>query len=195
MNRAAVLIVAVAVTSGCTAKAQTSDEFRQSEGEVIKLPAELDKEERLCLRTFVQLKSGALVLPRLYYLQKHFTSVGVRDVEKVGTMSWVVAPYRQFIYLPTSGEIDKYVFLACRPVVTGGITEYSDCALMIVAADEVQQAKALRVPTFDELQETREDNRVLFDKIASMYADARAKSEAAGKRPITKDTEVPWWAQ
>ncbi len=99
---------------GCGEGAELAGQYHHSKGHVIDVRVQ-PADERISLTPFVRLKDGTVELPKLFYLHKHHTSTGVRDVERRGQMSVVAAPYRKSIKLPVSSDIEEYLFLAGGP--------------------------------------------------------------------------------
>jgi hypothetical protein len=160
-------------------------------------------DERLCYIVFVEFDDGSVMLPRRYYGQGHFTSLGYTKVEKCGPMMSFITPTKKEIILPKGEEIAAYRFLVCRPVKVRAKTNermvnlerWTDCALYEIAASDLLTKRELNIPAFAELEKERESRRQVFDDLQKRYAAELAASKKAGSKPITADTPVPWWAQ
>jgi hypothetical protein len=196
------VILATLLLFPYAAKAQERGHFRESNGRIIRVPVK-QNEERLRYIAFVKFDDGSVMLPRMYYGQKHFTRGGVATVEKLGPMGSIISPHRKEIILPKGDEISAYRFLVCRPVIVrayqygqmGNVTRWTDCALYEIAASDLLAEKELNIPAFAELEKQRESRRHVFDDLQKRFTLEEAKAKKAGSKPITADTVVPWWAQ
>ena len=67
------------------AAADNADVYRESDGRVARYRVEAaDDDSLLRVVTFVELQDGSIQNAKVFYKQKHFTPIGVRDVEKPG---------------------------------------------------------------------------------------------------------------
>jgi len=204
MNEIARLAVVLATLTlcACAAKAQERGHFRESNGRLIRVPV-TQVDERLCYIVFVKFDDGSVMLPRMYYGQKHFTRLGVATVEKFGPMMSFITPTRKEIILPKGEEISAYRFLVCRPVVVRAyqygrmrnLERWTDCALYEIAASDLLAKKEMNVPAFAELEKELQSRRHVFDDLEKRYAQELARAKEAGSKPITADTPIPWWAR
>jgi hypothetical protein len=182
---------------GCGAKS-APDEYRQSDGRIVSVQAQ-STDHYLQVLTFVELKDGTWQFPKRYFDQKHFTPIGVRDVEKPGgLMSIVVSPRIKPLFLPTDDEIKDYLFMyrtAKKGTDPKKEVEWSEWHLFRVAKAEVLKPGTFTFPEHLGLKEATQKEQALCAKLIATFEAALAESLRKMNEPIKHDTKVPWYAR
>lgn len=203
-----VLFAALLQQIGCK-EAGSRRVYRESDGEVAAFKTE-PADPVLRVATFVRLRDGSVIHPRLYYYQIDKSGIlgGARRVEKPGrtfrSMGRELESKSRKIYLPLSEEISSYLFLVSTnyskdiEVMRSTETIYlrDDWQLLELATSDLSPTGPIVFPKYAELKERelsgeREASRRELVKLYERAAKvARRKSSTpVGQKPM--DCESP----